>query len=79
MALSEKVVMRQHTHANPIASEGRQNLRQREILSSAESSNHFITKTHVGGTLKNARQVVAPNGPHSNKSAQQYGNIKALP
>ena len=41
--------------------DSRKNLHQREILSSAESSNHFITKTRVGGTLKHTRQVVAPN------------------
>ena len=40
--------------------DSRKNLHQREILSSAESSNHFITKTRVGGALKNTRQVVAP-------------------
>ena len=29
------------------------NLRHREILSSADSTNHFITKTKVNGTVKN--------------------------
>ena len=40
------------------------NLDKREILSSAESfgANHFITKTRVGGTLKNTRKVIFPAG-----------------
>ena len=38
---------------------------KREILSSAESygANHFITKTRIGGTLKNTRKVIFPAGP----------------
>ena len=53
-ALSNKHTVRQGNN------DSRKNLHQREILSSAESSNHFITKTRVGGALKNTRQVVAP-------------------
>ena len=33
--------------------------RDESDLSSAESTNHFITKTKVGGTLKNSRHIVA--------------------
>ena len=54
IALSEKYAVRTTQRVGDNEN-SRKNLKQREILSSAESSNHFITKTRVGGTLKNSR------------------------
>ena len=59
--------------ARPKERDSQKQLRQREMLSSAESANHFITKTRVGGALKNSRQVVAPIGTHgaASRAAKQ--------
>ena len=59
----DKYPMRQSNNIdNASGSDSRKNLQQRNILSSAESTNHFITKTKVGGTLKNSRHIVAGTG-----------------
>ena len=68
VALSDKYAVRVGKHQHqPVEQSAttcgsRKNLKQREILSSAESANHFITKTRVAGQLRNTRQVVAPVG-----------------
>lgn len=63
----EKYPMRQSNNVDQTSgSDSRKNLQQRQILSSAESTNHFITKTKVGGTLKQARVVVAASSGLNN-------------
>ena len=65
LALSEKYVRHQDIeNANAQAKlHSRQNILHREILSSEDAANHFITKTHVGGKFKNSKQVIASAAP----------------
>ena len=67
--------MRHHEIDNANASSklnSRQNILQREILSSDDSTNHFITKTHVGGKFKNSKQVIASAVPVLNGEGVRF-------